>query len=865
MDGSETSRLVARSSGGVLAYIDDMRWATDPPLGMSVTEVRSADVSDGYALLHLASRLNDTSGLQLQVGGRVLTEEEAGFTRYDETSRTIIARPGDEVLSEIADGRRISVLVDMAFLVRAVGEFFQRYGGSLRPPDREPSGPGPVFPDGGVPTGRQREAAEGVMRDRMSYVWGAPGTGKTQFVLASCIRGCLEAGERVAVFAPTNNSVEQVLRGVIAAIPEGMRDGILRLGVPTKQFLADFPEMCEDRQAQRRLDACARAVGNLREVLVERRCDSVRGCVLALRRDALGLEDAGEMVGRAPSSSAALEEVRAVYGLLGLGEPFPEGRAVSECIREVESRLYLRERPAASIHEYAEWTDGDITAEIGRLEGEAERLRCRSTGDRLSRARVVAATPQQLISRFRPRGSREDARMELDVDRIFLDEAGYCGLVQALALFTCGVPVSMLGDHMQLPPVDQVDDAVARERAESIGPLSEAFLWNMPALYCSDLLSEGVQVLRGMYLCGDPPSFRGVGRYDLNETRRFGSRLAAVLDRHVYRNGLTGEDGSDISIEVIDATCAVRDGRENPAEATAVRDLLRAESPDPASVCILSPYSAQCRLLRSKVPRRYQDCVMTVHGSQGREWDTVVLSVSDNSVPSREVPYRFTSSMSGIGLRVMNTAVSRARRRLVIVCDRSFWASREGELLAGLIEASEERGTQRSRWPNAAVSLRTASFRSWTSHLRSETCARRARLSASSASRRDATSSSSPFLSASGAARLSRALAASSSRLLLSSAALSESLLTADSSPDICASTILASSIVSSAVILMTSDSGPLESLPWDPVRPLNSILTMSSRGSSGSGPAASALSFPADADAPAWDDDSARDAVDAP
>ena len=76
---------------------------------------------------------------------------------------------------------------------------------------------------------------------------------------------------------------------------------------------------------------------------------------------------------------------------------------------------------------------------------------------------------------------------------------------------------------------------------------------------------------------------------------------------------------------------------------------------------------------------------MTVHGSQGREWDTVILSVADNGIASRDVPLRFTSSQTPIGMKVVNTAVSRAKRRLIVVCDRGFWTSRKDELIGGIL------------------------------------------------------------------------------------------------------------------------------------------------------------------------------------
>ena len=695
MDGEEISAVFSGSADAVYRYMEDMQWVTDPPMGMSETLVTSADVRQGFAILHLAARLNDTSGLLLRIGERVLVEQDAGFTRYDEISRTIVVRPDADALRAMSEeGARVSVLADMKFLILAAGDFYRRYGAYVRVPGEPRTVVEPQYP--GVPTGQQESAALAVASSSMSYVWGAPGTGKTQFVLASCIRGCLEAGERVAVFAPTNNSVEQVLRGILGAFGEdGVPKGIVRLGVPTKGFLAEHPEMCEDNQAQMRIDGCARSIGNLEEVLYERACDSIRGELESLMSSG-SVDDAEGYADGDPDRGRIISDIREVASMRpSTASIMADGVPLSEAAGSLYLALFDRERPAAEIAEYGEWSTEEISAEISRLSEEMSALRSRSTGNRIASAPIIAATPHQFISRFRPKGSPEDGRMELDVDRIFLDEAGYCGLVQALALFTNGVPVAMFGDHMQLPPVTQLDEALLMDRAQSGGWLSDAFIWNMSALHCETVLTRGLVDLRAEYISGSGPFFSATVRRDLTDSRRFGESLARVLDRYVYRNGMTGSSGTDMSIECIDVVCGERDTRENRAEADAIARLLKASSPDPSDVCILSPYTAQCRLLRSKVGRRYADCVMTVHGSQGREWDTVVLSVADSGTVNRDVPLRFTSSETPIGRRVINTAVSRARRRLVVVCDVGFWSAREGELIRGLIEAAEGRSLVR--------------------------------------------------------------------------------------------------------------------------------------------------------------------------
>ncbi len=696
MDPESLSRILTDSASSVLSYIEDMQFATDPPMGVSVTEVHSYDVKDGYAVLHLQSLPQDTGSLMLQVDSQLLVGDEAGFTRYDEVSRTIVVHPGPGVLSAMSIAHpRVRVLSDMKFLVMAVHEFMSRHSGSIGVPCRPPSAGEPVFPLGAEPSEQQRKAVDSILSSPLSYVWGAPGTGKTQFVLATCIRTCIESGMKVAVFAPTNNSVEQVLRGILKAFDERkLGKGILRLGVPTKSFLLEHPDMCEDSQAQKRADRLKKSIENLEEVLFERTCDRIRGKVDDLS-ERLEVMEGTATIALSPEMGREMAPILTLCSRT-VTIDCDADRDLREILSEARSALYDRDRPALDIEEYRNMTDSDVVGMISLLERELESISSRCTSRRVKDVSIVAGTPLQFISRFRPRGSADDGRMELDADRIFLDEAGYCSLMHAIALFTNGVPIAFLGDHMQLPPVCEMDRELLERWSRGNTRMRDAFLWDMNALHCETLITGTRDELAGSYRSGAEPRLDLTVRSDLTESHRFGPNLARILDSFVYHNGMTGHGERNLRILCIDARCTKRKERENEAERDAVVAFLKAESPEPVSLAILTPYAGQVKLLRRSVGK-YRDCVMTVHASQGREWDTVVLSVADNGVLSREVPFRFTSSSGEMGLKIVNTAVSRAKRRLILVCDRSFWISKGDELIGRIAEEAEPWGPERRK------------------------------------------------------------------------------------------------------------------------------------------------------------------------
>ena len=79
------------------------------------------------------------------------------------------------------------------------------------------------------------------------------------------------------------------------------------------------------------------------------------------------------------------------------------------------------------------------------------------------------------------------------------------------------------------------------------------------------------------------------------------------------------------------------------------------------------------------------DSIVTVHGSQGREWDTVLFSVVDTTDKF------FVDSLNQIsdGKKLVNTAVSRARKRIVIVCDYAYWITQKNQLICRILEKAK--------------------------------------------------------------------------------------------------------------------------------------------------------------------------------
>ncbi|MGE5294811.1 MAG: C-terminal helicase domain-containing protein, partial [Solirubrobacterales bacterium] len=107
----------------------------------------------------------------------------------------------------------------------------------------------------------------------------------------------------------------------------------------------------------------------------------------------------------------------------------------------------------------------------------------------------------------------------------------------------------------------------------------------------------------------------------------------------------------------------------------------------PADIAVIAPYAAQVRLLREQlaVPGLEID---SVDGFQGREKEAVVMSLV-RSNPQGEIGFLQD-------VRRMNVAMTRARRRLLIVGDSATLSA--DPFYQRMIEYFESSGAYRTVW-----------------------------------------------------------------------------------------------------------------------------------------------------------------------
>ncbi|MFO0816716.1 MAG: AAA domain-containing protein [Pirellulales bacterium] len=112
------------------------------------------------------------------------------------------------------------------------------------------------------------------------------------------------------------------------------------------------------------------------------------------------------------------------------------------------------------------------------------------------------------------------------------------------------------------------------------------------------------------------------------------------------------------------------ESRRNPGEAQAVGrivGLLLERGVEPTSIGVIAPYAAQTRLLREQLAASAPGVeVDTVDGFQGREKEAIIISLV-RSNPNGEIGFL-------ADYRRMNVALTRARRKLIVVGDSATLA-----------------------------------------------------------------------------------------------------------------------------------------------------------------------------------------------
>ncbi len=650
-------RQIAMSSADVcLKYYEK-----NPKAAVFKTNIRAIQstlLEDEFELT-LESKLRPSEDLTIRIGKDKCFANSTDQKHY--RIQSIIGKKAVlcEVSKELADtlreieGKDIDNKIDCwfesdkTFLVKQVKEWYKNHGNKIKIPNFVPSVPVSFHPQIRI-SENQKEAVKTVLTSPFSYIWGAPGTGKTRHVLATCLYSCLRAKKKVLLTAPTNVALDQSLNGILEVLEKdselNIREQVLRLGIPEDQFFNKLADVCAEAVFRRLIKQCQERITEILNTLPK----------LKISKDI---------------KSGVAQGI----------DPFPgmSGREVEEQIRQLnqeKTKLSAKRDEATEKNSLSPFMD-DFD--------------------------IIAATADSCIFNIKPDGV-------FSPDHIFLDEAGYCSVIKGMTYTAFNCPFTMLGDHMQLPPVCDVEpkpkDEITEEEKNTL------FLWKF-----SSIAAEEVIQARDYARFKDKDdidlSFQQLKKISLTETHRFGPKLAKILAEQVYDSNFTSRREKETDIWVINAPKRAKDIGKDPQtgnrirfsqseEAAIIRLILNnIGSESIENIGILTPYTYHRKQLSHDIGEQLKshhyhnivrDRIMSIHQSQGSEWDVVIISAVDSMVFGDAWYMNTAKGGASNAIKIINTAVSRARQLLILVCDIASWQQHPNQFLSKIIEIAKE-------------------------------------------------------------------------------------------------------------------------------------------------------------------------------
>ncbi len=270
---------------------------------------------------------------------------------------------------------------------------------------------------------------------------------------------------------------------------------------------------------------------------------------------------------------------------------------------------------------------------------------------------------------------RRSELYELPFVHFFIDEAAFCPLIKVLPLCAFNKPLTLLGDHKQLQPIC----LLSKSNSTSLKWYKSNF-WQYSSLFL-----ESFFLYQENFLKISPNQYQpslNFPTYMLTYTHRYGDNLARLLDCYIYKNNLKGLP-NHTSLFYLHTHANPTPENTNPNEAEMCCQLSQSFLSTKKNFAILTTFVNQRKLILKKAPYlRAEECVFTIHASQGQEFDCVIFSpVTLN--------YYLNDSKNPQALFALNVALSRSKKEIILVCDRNYWINLKGQFLGELIKIAK--------------------------------------------------------------------------------------------------------------------------------------------------------------------------------
>lgn len=543
----------------------------------------------------------------------------------------------------------------------------------------------------------QRRVVHSAMAMPLTVATGPPGTGKSQLIV-DAVATAVAAGQTVLVSSTNKRAVDEV----VERLREQQLGSIIRTGRNAqdeeRRDVASFRNVrtpFSGRDARARLadetEADARVRVQMRRIVEVEHELHVLTSEYRAARSRLGAPEQWSEPRDIPASRARRLAAARLFGrwrrsrLLGsAGLPDSDGAAQCAALGDIlelaqERRDLVQERNrlpdddslwalldssaerlASSSHDVLAATIAENAPHAGTLVDEL--LAAQGGRDWSARSRLMEAAPAWAVN-------VQSARSAFWVrpgmfDLVILDEAGQMPIAHALPMLFRARRALIVGDPMQLPPVRTVP--------------SRRINWLQERHAIDPVAMENLRLDPRHHSTFHVAARAAGGSHGLTEHFRCHPDIAEFVNRRFYGSALTvltSVDDEEPAMKWIEARGpAQRQGRSwrNDAERDRIRELIaEIRSRDThVSIGVISPFAAQAGALEKMIGERGEPRELlhagSVHRFQGGERDVIVLSLV------RPSPWLDRE------MRLWNVAITRARRRLIIVGDPDQWRERAG-------------------------------------------------------------------------------------------------------------------------------------------------------------------------------------------
>lgn len=527
----------------------------------------------------------------------------------------------------------------------------------------------------------QKEAVEAALTHQVSVIQGPPGTGKTQTIL-NIIANLLIAGKTVLVVSNNNSAVNNVAEKLEQ---EGLGFIVAKLGSVQKkeEFVAGQQPL--PHMSSWHIDASSSVKQWVKDALnnvSQGFSAQLRQAELRAEYDAL-LKEATYNEKLATNSidcdwlysksSSKIMELLSYYQIrqskqipsvffrikwaLKLGLPMFSflQKDVSDVIASLENAYYIVRK-------------AEIEKELQSVESTLQSVDIKENL-RLLSAYSLQILKNEIAEHYRAdtrtaftikniKAKTEDLLREYPVvlsttysaksciskdmvfDYVIMDEASQVDIKTGALALSCAMNAVIVGDDKQLPNVVSQEEALA-----------------LQAIQLTYKVDDRYNEVTHSFLQSCVEVFKDIPVTLLREHYRCHPKIIEFCNQHFYNGELvamTDDNGEDNVLQVVQTVEGNHArGHFNQREIDVIVQEVLPQCADSGSIGIITPYRQQADEINKALGK---DIASTVHKYQGRECDTIIMSMVDNE------PTEFSDDPN-----LLNVAISRAKTHLYVV------------------------------------------------------------------------------------------------------------------------------------------------------------------------------------------------------